>query len=156
MKFLHVSNLLLAKEAYKVLKDLGTYYPDFYSWYWNKVVPNLYLGITNIILLLVDSEIVGVSIIKNSEVESKLCALRIKEQYKNKGYALYLIDYSLKLLNIDKPLCSVSEDLINQYSRIFINKYNFNISHVYKGIYQRNKLEYEFNGDNKLKVTSPY
>ena len=156
VKYIHVSNLLQAKQAYNILQDLGTYYPDFYSWYWNKVIPNLYLGKVNIIIMLIGVEIVGVSILKKSEDECKLCALRINNKYHNRGYALYLIDYSLKMLDNSAPLCSVSEELINSYSRIFINRYNFSITHVYKGIYQKNKLEYEFNGNSNLKIVTPY
>ena len=86
-------------------------------------------------------------------------ALRIKEKFQSKGFGLYLIDESLKRLNIDKPLCSVSEKMINDYSRIFINRYKFDISHVYKGLYKKGELEYEFNGRNieaDLKVKTAY
>ncbi len=82
------------------------------------------LGNGQVILAFNKNDLVGVSILKDKE-EKKLRALRITEQYQNKGYGLYLIDESLKRLDCDKPLCSVSESMINDYSRIFINRYDF-------------------------------
>ena len=46
--------------------------------------------------------------------------------------------------------------MINDYSRIFINRYNFDLTHVYKGLYRKNKLEYEFNGNKTLKFKTAY
>lgn len=67
-----------------------------------------------------------------------------------------MIDKSLTLLDTDKPLCSVSSDMFNNYSRIFINKYQFDLTHVYNGVYSKGKLEYEFNGNKKLNTSSGY
>ena len=165
-----MSRILTFKEANSLgefiatstfLKQLENSYPEFNSWYWNKVIPKIaldkdnYSG-TKILHLYNKDELIGISILKRSNNEKKLCALRIKEKYQSKEYGLYLIDESLKRLQVDKPLCSVSEDLINTYSRIFINKYLFNISYVYKNIYAKDKLEYEFNGNSNLKIKTQY
>ena len=73
------------------------------------------------------------------------------------GYGLHLIDKSLELLECDKPLVSVSEDMLHQFSRIFINRYQFDMTYVHKGIYLPNKLEYQFNGIEKsLKIKTGY
>lgn len=148
-------NLISLYNAYEKVKNLGNHYPDFYDWYWNKVIPGVQNGNDEVIMAYLKNELVGVSIIKNSD-EKKLRAIRIDERFQNKGYGLYLIDESLKRLNIDNPLCSVSEEMINDYSRIFINRYDFNLSHVYKGLYRKGKLEYEFNGVNNLKEKTLY
>lgn len=144
------------------LQQLENSYPEFNSWYWNKIIPKITLDKDNfsgtkILHLYNKDELIGISIIKRSDIEQKLCALRISEKYQSKGYGLYLIDESLKRLQVDKPLCSVSEDLINTYSRIFINKYLFNLSYVHKNLYTKGKLEYEFNGNNNnLKIKTQY
>jgi hypothetical protein len=88
-------------------------------------------------------------LLKSTLTEQKLRALRIIPKYQNKGYGLHLIDHSLKILNCDKPLASVSEDMLNYFSRIFINRYDFNMTYVHKGLYLPNKLEYQFNGLKK-------
>ena len=158
MIFKNAKSLIELKVAFASIEKLGESYPNFYDWYWNKVTPGVICGNDQIIMAYKKDELVGISIIKDSG-EKKLRALRIKEKFQSKGFGLYLIDESLKRLNIDKPLCSVSEKMINDYSRIFINRYKFDISHVYKGLYKKGELEYEFNGRNieaDLKVKTAY
>jgi len=132
-------------QAYRVLLDLGTDYPNFEKWYWDKVVTSVLLNDDKVILAFYKNELVGVSIVKSSD-EDKLRAIRISERFRNKGYGLYLIDHSLEVIGNDKPLCSVSEDNLKYFSRIFINRYDFDLTHVHKGIYMPRKLEYQFNG----------
>ena len=57
-----------------------------------------------------------------------------------------------------KPLLSVSEDNFHLFSRIFINFFNFELVQVYKGLYSKGKLEYQFNGkkDDLKKTGLPY
>ncbi len=122
MQFKNADTLLSLKEAYNIISTLDTSYPELYDWYWNKVVPGVMLNQDQVLLAIQRNEVVGVSIIKDSD-EKKLRALRIKDEFKSKGYGLHLIDESLKRLNTDKPLCSVSGEMINDYSRIFVNRY---------------------------------
>lgn len=135
--------------CFSLLQPISSLYPDFNNWYWDKVVPGIVLGNDKIIIAEKHSEIIGVSIIKNGS-EKKLRALRIQEKYQSKGYGMYLIDESLKQLGTDKPVVSVAEEMINEYSRTFINRYNFDMTHVYDGLYRKGFLEYEFNGNSNL------
>jgi len=134
---------------YHNIKDLDNFYPNFDKWFWNKLLPDILLE-NDFILGMFDNKnnLIGVSILKKAKTfdkENKIRALRIFPEYQNKGYGLYLIDESLKLLNTDKPKATVAEEILHNYSRIFINKYNFNITKVEKGLYRKNKLEYIFN-----------
>lgn len=156
MEFRNATNLLELKASYQILSKLENSYPNFYDWYWNKVVPGILTKDDELILAYNKNELVGISIIKNNIDEKKLRALRISDKFQSKGYGLYLIDESLKRLEIDKPLCSVSDKMINEYSRIFINRYSFDLTHVYKNLYTKNSLEYEFNGNKELKNKTNY
>lgn len=129
---------------FQTIKPIGNFYPNFSSWYWDKVATGIILGDDKIIMAENGNDLVGVSILKNGQ-EKKLRAVRITESYQKTGAGLYLIDESLKQLNCDKPMCSVAEEMFHQYSRIFVERYNFNLSHVYKGMYRKGKLEYTFN-----------
>lgn len=151
MKYRNPSNILDLHMAFKLLEPISPMYPKFKDWYWDNVVPGIILGNDKIIIAENKYEIVGVAVIKNSEQEKKLRALRVSEKYQKTGAGLHLIDKSLKELNHDKPVVSVSEEMINEFSRIFINRYNFDMTHVYKGLYRKDKLEYEFNGTENLK-----
>jgi len=130
--------------VYQTIKPISEFYPNFSSWYWDKVVTGIMLGDDKIIMAEKNNELVGIAIIKNGE-EKKLRVLRISDNYQKTGAGLYLIDEALKQLNNDKPMCSVAEEMFHQYSRIFVERYGFDLTHVYKGIYRKGKLEYTFN-----------
>ena len=155
IEFINGNSIIELHQAFKQIENLSNSYPGFYDWYWNKVTPGINSGTNELIMGLFKNELVGISIIKKGE-EKKLCALRVNDKFKNRGYGLHMLDESLKRLGIDKPLCSVSEDMINDYSRIFVNRYDFDLSHVYKGLYRKGKLEYEFNGDKTLTEKTLY
>ena len=156
MEFRNATNLLELKASYQILTKLEESYPDFYDWYWNKVVPGILTNQDQLILAYNKNDLVGISILKNNPDEKKLRALRITEKFQSKGYGLYLIDESLKRLETDKPLCSVSNKMIDDYSRIFINRYKFDLTYVYKNLYTKDSLEYEFNGQRELKNKTNY
>jgi len=153
MNFFTPQDIPALYNAFTLLKPLSSLYPDFSDWYFDKVIPGVINGNDQVILIEKNKEISGISIIKNGD-EKKLRCLRISEKYQQTGLGLYLIDESLKRLDTDKPIVSVAEEMINEYSRIFINYYNFEMTHVYKGIYRKSKLEYEFNGKKQLNKKS--
>ena len=143
-------------KIYNNIKNIGQYYPNFYSWYFNKVIPSALLHEDKLIYKLKDNEFVGSIMIKNTENEKKIRCLRIQEKFQSKGYALHLMDLALKELNCDKPNLSVPEELFHDYSRIFVNRYNFDLNFVHKGLYRKNKLEYEYNGNTLIKNNINY
>lgn len=135
--------------VYRMLKPLSELYPDFSNWYWDKVVPGVINRSDKIIIMESNKNIVGVSILKDGD-EKKLRAIRIVDKYQKRGYGLHLIDESLRILGVDKPIVSVADEMINEYSRMFINRYGFDVTHVYNGLYRKHHLEYEFNGVKQL------
>jgi len=153
MKYLSPTDLPSLYSAFTLLKPLSALYPDFSNWYFDKVIPGVINGDDEVILIEKNNEIAGISIIKSGD-EKKLRCVRISEKYQKTGMGLYLIDESLKRLDCAKPIVSVAQEMINEYSRIFINRYDFDISFVYKDIYRKGKLEYEFNGNQTLKKKS--
>lgn len=136
-----LSDAILAKV---MLGGLENYYPDFGYWFVNKCVPGIVIGKDTLIVAREHEQIVGVAIGKKAE-ETKLRCVRVLPQYQNKGVGLHLIDRTLKELDCDKPLVTVSEEMIHDFSRPFINRYNFDLSQVEKGLYRPGKLEYIFN-----------
>lgn len=149
MKFVEAKTLVELQHVYSILVKLGEIYPNFSSWYWDKVIPSVVLYKSKVILGYSKNNLVGVSIIKKDKHENKIRALRISDEYQKKGYGLYLIDHSLKVLEDDKPLVSVNQNMINEFSRIFINRYNFDLTFVHKSLYIQNELEYQFNGNKQ-------
>ena len=155
MNFIEAKSVTELYHVLKMVQPISIMYPGFVDWFWDKVVPGVVNGSDKVILGLNKGNIIGVSMIKLTG-EKKLRALRVEDKYQKKGYGLHLIDKSLELLGTDKPIVSVSEEMINQYSRIFINRYNFDMTFVYNGLYRKGVLEYEFNGNKALDQKSVY
>jgi GNAT superfamily N-acetyltransferase len=135
-------------EAFTVLpmlNGLDELYPDFEYWYVNTMIPGLITGNDVLLLAKEHGQNVGVALGKVTDEETKLRCVRVLPQYQNKGTGLHLIERMLKLLNTDKPHCTVAEEMIHAYSRAFINYFNFILSRVDKGRYRPGKLEYVFN-----------
>ena len=146
MTHVDANTIPLLVEASKMMLSSEHPYPNFLSWFWNKVVPGVWLGTDKVLLTTLNGNFIGVAIIKNNPIEKKLRAVRVVDKYQNKGYGLAIIDNALKELGTDKPLCSVSETELHNYSRIFINRYHFDMTFVHNNLYFKNTLEYQFNG----------
>lgn len=129
-----------------LLDSLEQYYPDFSYWYVNKCMPGIVVGKDSLIVAKDCGRIVGVALGKKSQDETKLRCVRVLPQYQNHGIGLRLIEKMLRELDDDKPHCTVAEEMLHQYSRAFINLFNFDLSQVAKGMYRPHTLEYIFNG----------
>lgn len=155
MKTLISKTIIQQKYVYEnFLKDLSGSYPSFRDWYWNKLIPKAHRGEAIITMYFKKNEMVGVGIVDLKQ--HKLSTVRVSKLHANKGIGIHIIEDSLKLLSIDKPVCSVNESLFHSYSRIFINYFDFNITNVYKNLYLKGKLEYEFNGNKGLRLQTQY
>jgi GNAT superfamily N-acetyltransferase len=128
-----------------ILSSLTELYPDFEYWYVNTMIPGLITGNDILLLAKEHEQIVGVALGKVTTEETKLRCVRVLPSYQNKGTGLHLIEHMLKLLDTDKPLCTVAEEMFHSYSRAFINHFDFDLSSVDKGKYRAGKLEYIFN-----------
>jgi GNAT superfamily N-acetyltransferase len=135
-------------EAFNVLpmlNGLTSLYPDFEYWYVNTMIPGLITGNDVLLLAKEHGQTVGVALGKLTDTETKLRCVRVIPEYQNKGTGLHLIERMLKLLDNDKPHCTVAEEMIHLYSRAFVNHFDFVLRRVDKGTYRPGKLEYVFN-----------
>lgn len=131
--------------AFPFIQSLDSYYPNISDWYTNQVIPGTVTGNDIVLLSVNNNRINGIAIGKNSNYEKKLRCVRVHPDYQNTGLGLRLIESMFDSLQTDKPHCTVCEEMFHQYSRPFINRYNFNLHKVNKDIYRKNKLEYYFN-----------
>lgn len=155
MIFRNPTSLIELTQVFEIIRPISNFYPNFNDWYFDKVIPGVILGQDKVIIAEQKNRLVGVSIIKDGP-EKKLRALRISDEFQGKGYGLYLIDESLKQLNFDKPTVTVAEEMLHNYSRLFIERYDFSLDRVHKGIYRKGKLEYSFNEFQPLSEKSVY
>jgi ribosomal protein S18 acetylase RimI-like enzyme len=141
-KSVRLADAILAKN---MLEGLENYYPGFEYWYVNKCMPGIMLGPDLLIVAREHGQIVGVALGKKQDDERKLRCVRVQPAYQNRGTGLHLIDRMLREMDEDKPLCTVSEEMMHMYSRAFVNHYKFDLTRVEKGMYRPQKLEYVFN-----------
>lgn len=128
-----------------VLDGLENYYPDFGSWYVNKAIPGIVLGKDVLLVARDKTQIVGVAMGKRTRRETKLRCVRVVPGYQSRGVGIHLIERMLRQLDCDKPHCTVSEEMLHQFARPFVNHFDFQLSRVDKGVYRPQKLEYVFN-----------
>lgn len=129
--------------AYQVVRGLEKNYPNFEDWYINTLMTDVVQGSGKFMVARDKDQIIGITAAKIG-IENKIRCIRILEQYKNRGIAIHLLDRMLKFTG-DKPLCTVPETMLHDLSRILINRFNFDLSVVKKGVYKPGVLEYYFN-----------
>ena len=134
-----------AMVARGMLDGLENYYPDFGHWFVNTCIPGIVVGNDTMLVARDGPHLIGVALGKKTPQETKLRCVRVMSSYQNKGVGLHLVERMLRLLDCDKPHCTVAEEMLHQYSRAFINHFGFHLGHVAKGLYRPGKLEYEFN-----------
>lgn len=134
-------------ELYKKIESASVYYPQFDTWYFQKVIPDLVLGRRKIITETREGNIVGTAIVKLSE-ELKLSTLKVNDHYENRGIGLKLFEKSFELLDTNKPFLTVSEERLPLFQKIF-KYYDFELTSVCKDVYRAGKREFFFNEFNK-------
>ncbi|AUG38629.1 GNAT family N-acetyltransferase [Pseudomonas chlororaphis] len=139
------AKITLLPEVFRHLSQLSGYYPSFDEWLEKKVLPGLISGERSVILEYRNSGLSGLAIVKNDEIEQKLCCLRVLPLYQGTGVGLKLFERSFEVLNNSSPLLSVAEEQLVKFHKIF-KYYGFEIAKIYPDYYRPLKDELSFNG----------
>lgn len=135
----------ITKEVFSNISQLKYCYPEFYGWYFNKVVPGLIDGSRSFIIEFRDEKLAGIAILKDTTKEKKICTIWVNDKYKSKGIGFRLFEKSMRLLDTDKPLLTVSEDRLPEFEKIF-HHFDYEYAAEYHGLYLPRKRELSFNG----------
>lgn len=131
--------------AFQLLDGMDNLYPDFSYWFTNRVMPGVVVG-SDILMLAKDRhQVIGVGLGKRNRHETKLRCIRVIPEYQNRSVGIHLVERMLRALDSDRPGCTVAEEMLHQFSRPFINHFDFELTRVEKGLYRPGKLEYVFN-----------
>jgi len=139
-----IRGMLEAFQTLEMIRDLDAFYPDFTDWWINKVIPGVVVNNDPMIVADDGSRIIGLACGKVSE--KKLRCLRVASEYKDRGIGIKLIERILPILGTDRPAASIPEERVHDFSRILVNRFDFKLDRVEKGLYRKGKLEYFFNG----------
>lgn len=135
-----------------ILSDLAFEYPFFMEWL-EKVFLELKSSDNRIILLYCENDIFdikGVSILKKTKEERKICTLRVVNPYRYQGIGTCLLKKSIELLEDSKPLITVSGIHMKEFVP-FLKKHGFILRDKVKSLYRRGCYEYFFNVSYKHK-----
>lgn len=141
----HASHLGEMHNVLPMVEVLSPFYPNIGYWFVNKVMPGVMTGKDNLLVARKNETIIGFCLGKRTDEEVKLRCVRVLPEFQNAGLGIRLIDNMLDVLETEKPLVTVPEEMMHNYSRIFVNRYGFDLTHVGRGDYRPNKLEYYFN-----------
>ena len=126
-------------------KSIADTYPAHIEWVDKKFLSGLKTTTERAYSFAVDKDILaGVSLLKNSPDEKKICCLFVSLDYRRLGIAAQLIENSFQLLKTNKPLMTVSNNNISQLIRL-IERYKFELTRTIKGAYRPELIEYYFN-----------
>ena len=140
------------------LSFLRTEYPDFYTWFYDKVVSGLSDNSRKIFLAstpLSFGKVNGVLILKNTLSEKKICTLYVDDDSRRNGIGQKFMDVAFNELNTDKPLITVSDNRLKDFDRL-LNKFNFESGDALPDYYADNHTEYTFNGHLYLPESVKY
>ncbi len=123
-----------ASEIYLLTDYNKLQYPDYYKWYYQKNIPRILNGEGEAIFYLDGFNVVGLSMMKKDETESKICTLLINEEYRKLGYSKKILEDSFEYLGTDKPLITIPERRLDEFKKI-ITAYDWNESEIINDYY---------------------
>ena len=143
----HTDIKIVLADTFPFLSNLDVYYPNISTWFAHSFSKGLSEG-TNVLLAArsPSGRLEGVALGKKTVSEVKMQCIRVADGAANSGLGIALMDRLMNVLECEKPLATVSEEMLHQYSRIFVKRYGFSLDDVAKGAYRNRKLEYYFNG----------
>jgi len=133
------------KKLYHELAMLQDEYPGFEKWYLEKVVPEALSGSRLIFVAWHEDKPAGILILKDAD-EKKICTLRVMPEFRRMGVGHQLMDCAISALNTTHPIITVSDDHIQEFSKLLIKDYKFVPTEIHYGYYRENHVEYVFNG----------
>ncbi|SKA11840.1 hypothetical protein SAMN02745174_02604 [Cetobacterium ceti] len=139
------------EDLYKTINYLHRDYPCFEEWYFNKVVPELKENKREILLYFRPCKsgekklkLAALAILKNTNLEKKICTFRVSEEYRGEGIAKILFEECFDVLGTKTPLITISEARVKEFQK-YIELYNFKCVQKKRGLYVEDKMEYIYN-----------
>ena len=127
-----------------ILKTIKENYPDYDSWIENTVSVGIINGTRKIRVLYNEKTIAGLTILKNTPEEKKLCSLFITPEYRGESWMYSLFKDATDILETNSPAITIPSSIIKRYNGlIFSNKWK--VTSKIDSRYSKNIIEYGFN-----------
>ena len=106
-----------ANEIY-LLTDYNKHqYPGYFKWYYQTNIPRILSGEGEAIFYLDGFQIVGLSMLKRTDDEAKICTFFIDEEYRKRGYSSLLLEDSFGYLGTESPIITIPENRLDEFSK---------------------------------------
>lgn len=128
------------------LKKLVYEYNNFEEWFSQLFISDILLkNDREIIICECDYQLAGIAILKNDNVEKKICTLRVAKRFQRQGIGQHLMELSFEWLNDDKPLITIHNSKKHEFNKLF-KRYNFELEEKKWGYYRLFRTELVYNG----------
>jgi hypothetical protein len=135
---------LQPSDVWQHLSHLEDRYPNFRSWYYDKVIPGAFEGKRCLLACLAGENLLGIAIAKRGE-EEKLCTLWVCQEARAVGVANIIAQRAFDWIGTSRPLFTVPEEQI-PFFRGLLRRWNFDQTQKIAGYYRQGKVEHIFNG----------
>ena len=116
-------------------------YPAFSVWYNNLFTDDLYLKPEREIMICEkEYRIAGVTILKRTKEEAKICTMYVAKQYRHNGIGQMLMELSLEWLKNQKPVITLDRSKEPEFTGI-LNHFGFALQKRSCGLYRPGKVE---------------
>lgn len=122
------------------LSAVSHLYPGFKEWLYFKFKPELLSGSRDILIARDGNNIAGLSLLKFSNLEHKICTFYVMPAYRGLSIGHELMDRSLSLLCNRNVLISVSEEREVELSRV-LKSSGFKLDRKIEGVYRSGVVE---------------
>ena len=107
-----------ANEIYLLTDYNKLQYPEYFKWYYQTNIPRILSGEGEAIFYLDGFQIVGLSMLKRTDDEAKICTFFIDEEYRKRGYSSLLLEDSFGYLGTESPIITIPENRLDEFSKI--------------------------------------
>ena len=108
----------ISEDIYRILSISQRYYPNIFKWYHNKFLKEILQGTRSIVAYYIANDIAGVSLLKKSITENKICTIYVWENSRDNGIGKTLFQKSFEVLNDSKPVITIPERRMDEFQKI--------------------------------------
>jgi GNAT superfamily N-acetyltransferase len=126
------------------LGDVVPLYPNFKEWLYFKFKPEARLGLRSVLIAHADDQVLGLSLLKKTPAESKICTFYVVPGFRGMGVASKLMERSISLVGDLGATITVSEE---RNSELFptLSKFGFELSSSVQDMYRVGRKENIYN-----------
>ena len=139
-----------AEQIYYLTDHLSCDYPNHYQWFFQKHIPFVgKIPVDNeereVLFIRNHGNICGISCLKKSEKEKKICTFYVAEHGRNIGIGRTLMTESIIYLGTETPMITMPAEKVTFFLH-FIYQYNWKITQIEEDYYVKGNDEVVFNG----------